>query len=85
MTEADYEEHGAAQLRHGFDIGPMYVLEVTRSGTVRYEEWADQDFNTPLSPSKTMLSVSQTRALELLTRLTNGDLEYLRQQPWQIL
>jgi hypothetical protein len=43
MTEAHYEEHGAAWIRHGFDDGPMYVLEVTRTGIVRFEEWADQD------------------------------------------
>lgn len=32
MTECDYEEHGDAWLRYGYDEGPMYVLTITRSG-----------------------------------------------------
>jgi hypothetical protein len=37
MTEGDYEEHGSASLRYGYDEGPMYVLEITRHGNARWE------------------------------------------------
>jgi hypothetical protein len=43
MTESDYREHGAASLRYGFDAGPMFTVEITRSGSATLEQWADQD------------------------------------------
>ena len=34
MTSADYEEHGSATLRYGFDEGPMFLVTVTRAAKV---------------------------------------------------
>jgi hypothetical protein len=84
MAEAHYEEHGAAWIRYGYDDGPMYVLEVTRAGLVRFEEWADQDYEWPLSPTKEMTSVPKEAALQLWRWLANGDLEKVRGQDWTI-
>ena len=82
MTEGDYEEHGSASLRVGSDEGPMYVLEVTRSGTVRFEEWADQDFETPRSPPRVMVSVPRAHALQLWASLSDGRVGEVRNQAW---
>src|SRR5262249_45055584 len=64
MTAADYAEHGAASLRYGFDDGPMYVIEVDRLGRVRFEEWADQDYENELTEthsSRACASSSRSR------------------------
>lgn len=84
MTEVDYEEHGAASLRYGFDDGPMYVLEVSRGGVVALEEWADQDYQTPLSPPRLMASVPPARALELWRWLAKGAIDRVRCQHWSV-
>jgi hypothetical protein len=84
MTEADYEEHGAASLRYGFDDGPMYVLEVSRGGAVTLEEWADQDYQTALSPRRSMASVPAGRALELWRWLAEGAIDKVRHEPWSV-
>ena len=82
MTEGDYEEHGAAFLRHGFDDGPMSVLHVTRGGIVTFEEWADQDYNVRLAPARVMTSVPPQLALELWSLLAGGRTEQVRDHPW---
>jgi hypothetical protein len=84
MTEADYEEHGAAFLRYGFDDGPMYLLEVSRGGMVTLEEWADQNYQTPLSPPRLMASVPPRRALELWRWLAEGAIDKVHRQPWSV-
>jgi hypothetical protein len=40
---------GSAFLRFGEDEGPMYVVYVTRTGRVTFEQWADQDFMVELA------------------------------------
>ena len=77
MMESDYEEHGSASLRYGWDQGPMYVLDISRNGTVTFEQWADQDYEQELSPGQSM-RVSEQRALELLSLLASGQLDQLR-------
>ena len=83
-TEADYEEHGAASLRYGFDDGPMYVLEVSRGGAVTLEEWADQDYQAALSPPRSIESVPPGRAMELWRWLAEGAIDKVRHQPWSV-
>lgn len=84
MMEGDYEEHGAASLRYGFDEGPMYLLDVTRGGTVTFEEWADQDYDVPIAPPRVLTSVPSQAALKLWTLLAAGDIEQVRRHPWSI-
>jgi hypothetical protein len=83
MTEGDYAEHGAALLRYGYDDGPMYVLEVSRLGEVRLEEWADQDFEQELAPLRTMREVPEEQALQLWSWLAEGQIDRVRSQPWE--
>jgi hypothetical protein len=78
MTEGDYNEHGAASLRYGFDEGPKYVLEITRSGIARWEEWADQDYNEVLAPMREASSFTEKRAIDLWKALANGDIDFIR-------
>jgi hypothetical protein len=78
MTERDYEEHGASSLRYGYDEGPMYVLEITRHGTVRLEEWADQDYETELCPMREVKVLPQEKAVLLWGLLAAGEIEAVR-------
>jgi hypothetical protein len=78
MTEGDYEEHGAGTLRYGYDEGPMYVLEISRRGTARFEEWADQDYETELCPTREVKSLPKETALLLWGLLAEGKIEAVR-------
>ena len=78
MSEGDYEEHGASSLRYGFDEGPMYVLEITRHGTARLEEWADQDYETELCPMREVKALAQETAVLLWNYLAAGEIEAVR-------
>ena len=78
MTQADYEEHGAASLRYGFDDGPMFVISVTRGGVVTFEEWADQDYEQELHPPRVSKSFSEQQALELWKCLGRGEIDVVR-------
>ena len=77
MTENDYEEHGSACLRLGWDEGPMYVLDISRNGTARLEQWADQDYEQELSPAES-IAVSEDRALALWSMLASNQIDQLR-------
>jgi hypothetical protein len=83
MTEGDYAEHGAAALRYGHDDGPMYVQEANRLGDVRFEEWADQDFEQELAPPRTMREVPEVEALRLFCWLADGQIHRVRSQSWE--
>ena len=78
MTEADYEEHGVASLRYGYDDGPMYVLEISRSGKARWEEWADQDFDEELCPMREIQFLDRDQVVLLWTRLAQGEIAFIR-------
>ena len=80
MTLADYEEHGDISVRYGFDEGPMYVLQISRSGKVTWEEWADQDYEMELQQPKSIYQITEDKAVELLAHLTQGDLELIRRE-----
>jgi hypothetical protein len=78
MTEGDYDAHGAASLRFGYDDGPMYVLEITRHGVARWEEWADQDYQTALCPVKERESLPYEKAVLLSEQLAEGKADLVR-------
>ena len=78
ISEGDYDEHGAASLRYGFDEGPMYELEITRSGFARWQEWADQDYTQELSPMKELSARTEQQAIELWMALSRGNIELVR-------
>ena len=78
MTERDYGEHGAGSLRYGNDDGPMYVLEITRHGTARLEEWADQDYETKLCPIREVKGIPREKAILLWEHLAAGEIEAVR-------
>lgn len=78
MSASDYEEHGTGSLRYGYDEGPMYVLEITRHGTARLEEWADQDYETELCPMREVKALPQEQAVLLWAHLAAGDIEAVR-------
>ena len=82
MAEGDYAEHGAASLRYGFDEGPMFVVEIARNGRVRFEEWADQDYEKELAPPRMVQSMSQGDALRLWSLLASGDVDAVRLSGW---
>ncbi|WP_197442409.1 hypothetical protein [Lignipirellula cremea] len=83
MTENDYAEHGAASLCHGFDDGPMYVLEVDRLREVTWEEWGDQDYEQELAPPRRMREVTEDQALRLWSWLAEGQIDRVRSLPWE--
>jgi hypothetical protein len=78
MSASDYEEHGTGSLRYGYDGGPMYVLEITRHGAARLEEWADQDYETELCPMREVKALPQEQAVLLWAQLAAGDIEAVR-------
>lgn len=78
MTEADYEEHGSAFLRLGEDEGPMYVVYVTRTGRVTFEQWADQDFMVELAEPSVLPSASLEQALSIWSALSAGQIQKLQ-------
>lgn len=78
MTEADYEEHGVTSLRFGYDEGPMYVLEITRHGNARWEEWADQDYEVALCPMKEATLLPEEKAVLLWEHLAEGKIDLVR-------
>ncbi len=78
VAEGDYEEHGAASLRYGYDDGPMYVLEVTRHGVARWGEWADQDYNDEICPAKELRYITEAQANELWNALAAGSIDLVR-------
>lgn len=78
MTAGDYEEHGAGSLRYGYDDGPMYVLEITRHGTARLEEWTDQDYEMELCPMREVKALPQDKAVVLWVHLAAGEIEAVR-------
>lgn len=79
MTEGDYEEHGAASLRFGYDEGPLYVLEISRHGTARWEEWADPDYEVELCPRRESEALSQDQGALLWELLAAGEVDGVRE------
>jgi hypothetical protein len=78
MREDDYAEHGEAWLRYVRADGSEYVLAVDRRGQVRFEAWADPDYERELSPPLTATAPTVERALGLWLLLAAGDVDGLR-------
>lgn len=78
MTEGDYDEHGDGSLTYGYDEGPMYELQITRSGIARLSEWADQDYGTELCPMREIDALPQEKAVRLWELLAAGKIEVVR-------
>jgi hypothetical protein len=80
MTEDDYKDHPAAWLRYGLDDGPMFVLEVHRSGTVILERWADTDYVRELYPPKQWSVHNATDVVRLWQMLGEGKISELERE-----
>jgi hypothetical protein len=82
MTEGDYAEHPNAWLRYGFDSGPMYVLNVYRSRTVYFSQWADSDYEKEREPEAEKINVAERDALGLWELLTTGNIDEVKAWGW---
>lgn len=82
MTEGDYAQHPNAWLRYGFDDGPMYVLNVYRSRTVYYSQWADPDYESELEPESERINVSEPEAQRLWELLAVGKIDEIKASGW---
>lgn len=82
MTESDYAEHPNAYLRCGFDDGPMYVLNVYRSGTVYFSQWLDADYESELEPERERTNVSEGEARRLWELLAAGEIGDVKASAW---
>lgn len=82
MTEGDYAEHPNAWLRYGFDSGPMYVLNVYRSRTVYFSQWADSDYETELEPETEKINVAESEAHHLWELLATGRVDEVKAWGW---
>jgi hypothetical protein len=78
LTEHDYEEHGAAWQRLGYDEGPMYVLTLTRTGRATLEHWLDQDFEVEGSAALKLESLSYEAAWPLWSAFALGSVETVK-------
>jgi hypothetical protein len=78
MTERDYEEHGAAWQRLGYDEGPMYVLRMTRTGRTTLEHWLDQDYETEGNDPVEVESLSYEVAWSLWSAFASRNVEIVR-------
>ena len=76
MTEADYAEHPSAWLRHGFDEGPMFVVEANRDGTATLSKYADQDEIDPMAEAT--FSIHRDAILSLWRWLAEGKIEQIK-------
>jgi len=82
MTEGDYAEHPNAWLRYGFDDGPLYVLNVYRSGTVYFSQWADSDYENELEPQAEKINVAEREAHRLWELLAAGKIDEVKASGW---
>lgn len=82
MTGGDYAEHPNAWLRYGFDSGPMYVLNVYRSRTVYFSQWADSDYENELKPEAEKINASEREALDLWELLAKGKIDEVKAWRW---
>jgi hypothetical protein len=82
MTEDDYAEHPNAWLRYGFDDGPMYVLNVYRSRTVYFSQWADSDYENELEREAEKINIAEREALSLCELLSAGKIDDVKAWGW---
>lgn len=80
--EAEGDEFASVSLKFGYDDGLMYEIEIIHGGTLRFEEWSDQDYEIELAPPRIMLAVSKSHALELWRWLAHRQIARIRKEPW---
>lgn len=83
LTEADYAEHPNSWLKLGYQGGPLYVLDVYRKGTVRFQQWADTDYRKELAPPLKLEKVPFEKALALWGLLRDENIKGLLSESWQ--
>ena len=77
VAEGYYSEHPNAWLQHGYDEGPVYVIDAYRNGTVICSQFADQDDVDPLTEI-TLKGVSRDQLLSLWKCLADGEIASIR-------
>jgi hypothetical protein len=60
----------------------MYVLNVYRSGTVYFSQWADPDYESELEPELERINVSEREALRLWELLSAGKMDEIKASGW---
>ncbi|MDQ1921033.1 hypothetical protein [Massilia pseudoviolaceinigra] len=74
-------EPASAALRFGYDDGLMYVIEVSRGGAIRFEEWSDRDCELALAPPRRM-SADLTLAQQLWSLMVRRQVSRIRELDW---
>ncbi|ATQ78184.1 hypothetical protein CR152_29495 [Massilia violaceinigra] len=74
-------EPASAALRFGYDDGLMYVIEVSRGGAIRFEEWSDRDCELALAPPRRM-SADLTLAQQLWSLMARRQVSRIRELDW---
>ncbi|MDQ1830532.1 hypothetical protein [Massilia scottii] len=74
-------EPASAALRFGYDDGLMYVIEVSRGGAIRFEEWSDRDCELALAPPRRM-SADLTLARQLWSLMARRQVSRIRELDW---
>jgi len=85
-TESDYKEHPSARLSYGYPDGEKWVvhmLELDRTGTMRYFKMADQDDAEP-EFERILPRVAEDSAVRLWRLLLAKNLEEVMSQPWSV-
>ena len=74
-------EPASAALRFGYDDGLMYVIEVSRGGAIRFEEWSDRDCELALAPPRRM-SADLPLAQQLWSLMARRQVSRIRELDW---
>jgi hypothetical protein len=72
-------EHTRVSVRFGRDDGPLYVLTYDTSHQLTFEQWVNQDFESPLAPSGFLAHITPPEATRLMECLGRGELETVKQ------
>ncbi|MDM5178256.1 hypothetical protein PO883_13745 [Massilia sp. DJPM01] len=78
---ASAPEAASAALRFGYDDGLMYVIEVSRGGAIRFEEWSDRDCELALAPPRSM-SADLNLAQQLWSLMARRQVSRIRELDW---
>ncbi|CUI04086.1 hypothetical protein [Massilia antarctica] len=78
---AGASEAASAALRFGYDDGLMYVIEVSRGGAIRFEEWSDRDCELALAPPRRM-SADLSLAQQLWSLMARRQVSRIRELDW---
>lgn len=78
ITQAAYETHPDAWLRHDTGNGPLIVVTVNRLARVHLDQWADADQQTTMAEALGRENVSRQDALLFWRMLAAGDIPDLQ-------